>query len=88
MANNNTLTNKRIRVRIPKNYHQEPVISRLVSDCGLIVNITAAVLGANAIGDGWFDLDLQGTIGQIEKGLTYLNNLDLEIWENSETGSW
>jgi NIL domain len=40
MANNNTLTNKRIRVRIPKDYHQEPVISRLVSDCGLIVNIT------------------------------------------------
>ncbi|MFH7027705.1 MAG: NIL domain-containing protein [Heteroscytonema crispum UTEX LB 1556] len=88
MTNNNTLTNKRIRVRIPKDYHQEPVISRLVSDCGLTVNITAAVLGANAIGDGWFDLDLQGTIGQIEKGLTYLNNLDLEIWENSETASW
>jgi NIL domain len=88
MTNNNTLTNKRIRVRIPKDYHQEPVISRLVSDCGLIVNITAAVLGANAIGDGWFDLDLQGTIGQIDRGLTYLNNLDLEIWENSETGSW
>lgn len=88
MTSNNTLTNKRIRVRIPKDYHQEPVISRLVSDCGLIVNITAAVLGANAVGDGWFDLDLQGTIGQIEKGLTYLNNLDLEIWENSETGSW
>ena len=88
MTNNNTLTNKRIRVRIPKDYHQEPVISRLVSDCGLTVNITAAVLGANAIGDGWFDLDLQGTIGQVDSGLTYLNNLDLEIWENSETGSW
>ena len=35
-----TLTQKRIRVRIPRNYHQEPVISRLVSDFGLTVNIT------------------------------------------------
>ncbi|MEH2196731.1 NIL domain-containing protein [Nostoc sp.] len=51
---------KRIRLRIPKDYHQEPVISRLVSNYGLTVNITAAILGANAIGDSWFDLKLQG----------------------------
>ncbi|MGJ5631746.1 NIL domain-containing protein [Nostoc sp. CALU 1950] len=62
MATDNTLTNKRIRLRIPKDYHQEPVISRLVSDYGLTVNITAAILGANAVGDGWFDLELQGII--------------------------
>ncbi|PMB04140.1 ABC transporter, partial [Fischerella thermalis CCMEE 5328] len=61
MVSHNTLTNKRIRVRIPKDYRQEPVISRLVSESGLTVNISAAILGANAIGDGWFDLDLQGT---------------------------
>ncbi len=61
MPTENTLANKRIRLRIPKDYHQEPVISRLVSDYGLIVNITAAILGANAVGDGWFDLELQGT---------------------------
>jgi NIL domain len=83
-----TLTQKRIRVRIPRNYHQEPVISRLVSDFGLTVNITAAVLGANAIGDGWFDLSLQGTATQIENGLIYLKNLALEVWDNSQTGIW
>jgi hypothetical protein len=32
MASNNILTQKQIRLRIPKNYHEEPVISRLVSD--------------------------------------------------------
>jgi hypothetical protein len=61
MAINNQLTHKRIRIRIPRDYHQEPVISRLVSDFGLTVNIAAAILGANAVGDGWFDLELQGT---------------------------
>ncbi len=88
MTNDNTLTNKRIRLRIPQEYHQEPVISRLVSDYGLTVNISAAILGSNAIGDGWFDLDLQGTPAQIDSALIYLNDLDLQIWDESKTGSW
>ncbi len=88
MTNDNKLTNKRIRLRIPQEYHQEPVISRLVSDYGLIVNISAAILGSNAIGDGWFDLDLQGTTAQIDNALVYLNDLDLQIWDESKTGIW
>ncbi|MBE9035354.1 NIL domain-containing protein [aff. Roholtiella sp. LEGE 12411] len=87
-SDNNTLTNKRIRVRIPKDYHQEPVISRLVSDYGLTVNITAAILGANAVGDGWFDLELQGTDVKIQNGLTYLYDLKLEVWDDTKTDDW
>lgn len=88
MTSDNTLTHKRIRLRIPKEYHQEPVISRLVSDYGLTVNISAAILGSNAVGDGWFDLDLQGTTAQIDSALIYLNDLDLEVWDESKIGSW
>jgi ABC-type methionine transport system ATPase subunit len=88
MATDNPLTNKRIRIRIPKDYHQEPVISRLVSEYGLTVNITAAILGANAVGDGWFDLELQGTDAQIQSALTYLRDLDLQVWDESKTGDW
>lgn len=76
-------TQTRIRIRIPKNYHREPVISRLISQHGLTVNITAALLGANARDDGWFDLELQGTAAQIDSALLYLNELDLEIWHDS-----
>ncbi|BAY24439.1 hypothetical protein NIES2100_42340 [Calothrix sp. NIES-2100] len=82
------MTNKRIRLKIPKDYHQEPVISRLVSDYGLIVNITAAILGANAIGDGWFDLELQGTDAQIQSALNYLQDLSLQIWDETNPGNW
>ena len=81
-------TQKRIRIRIPKHFHQEPVISHLISDYGLTVNITAAILGANANGDGWFDLNLQGSQAQIENALTYLAELDLEVWNESETDGW
>lgn len=86
MAVDSRPTQKRIRLRIPKNYHQEPVISRLVSEHGLTVNIAAALLGANARDDGWFDLDLHGTSSQISNALLYLNELDLEIWQDTNSG--
>lgn len=80
----NRPTQTRIRIRIPKTYHQEPVISRLVSDYGLTVNITAALLGANARDDGWFDLELNGPVRQIDSALTYLTELDLEVWHGAD----
>jgi ABC-type methionine transport system ATPase subunit len=88
MTTNDALKNKQIRVRIPKNYHQEPVISQLVSDYGLVINIRAAILGANAVGDGWFDLDLEGTNEQIENALSHLRDLELEIWDNNNQHPW
>ncbi|MBD2001537.1 NIL domain-containing protein [Oculatella sp. FACHB-28] len=77
-------TQTRIRVRIPKRYQQEPVISNLISEYGLTVNISAALLSANAREDGWFDLQLQGTVPQIRSALLYLNDLDLEVWNGSD----
>ncbi|MEB3216861.1 MAG: NIL domain-containing protein [Nostocales cyanobacterium 94392] len=88
MASHNTLTHKQIRVRIPKDYHEEPVISRLVSDYHLEINIKSAILGANAVGDGWFVLDLQGTNEQIDLGISYLRNLALELWDNNQSYRW
>jgi len=76
-------TQTRIRIRVPKEYHQEPVISNLISEYGLTVNFNAALLGVKTLADGWFDLELNGTAKQIESALFYLNDLDVEIWSNS-----
>lgn len=76
-------TQTRIRIRIPKKYHSEPIISRLVSDHNLTVNFNAALLAANDSDDGWFDLDLQGTQPQIRSAFIYLAELDVEIWSKS-----
>ncbi|NJN56634.1 MAG: ABC transporter [Leptolyngbyaceae cyanobacterium SL_5_9] len=84
MTNDTRRTDTRIRVRIPKRYQQEPVISHLISDHGLTVNISAALLSANAREDGWFDLQLQGTVPQIRSALLYLNDLDLEVWNGAD----
>ncbi|NJR24183.1 MAG: ABC transporter [Richelia sp. CSU_2_1] len=76
-------TKTRIRIRVPKQYHQEPVISNLISAHGLTVNFNAALLGVKTYDDGWFDLELNGTSQQIESALIYLNDLDVEIWSDS-----
>ena len=78
---------KDIRLRIPEDLHGEPVISQLTSRYGLIVNIISASLGVNA-GSGWFHLTLQGTHAQIQTAIAYLNDLDIEIWEeNADTNT-
>ena len=89
-AIDNRPTKIRIKVRIPKNFQEEPVISRLISEHGVTVNIAGALLGANARDDGWFDLELQGTTSQIQSALLYLEELKLEIWSQSniEEDAW
>jgi hypothetical protein len=89
-AIDNRPTKIRIKIRIPKNFQEEPVISRLVSEHGVTVNIAGALLGANARDDGWFDLELLGTTSQIQSALVYLEELKLEIWSQSniEEDAW
>ena len=83
-------TKTRIRLRIPKQYNEEPIISRLVSDHGVTVNISAALLGSNGRDDGWFDLELRGTSRQIQSAVIYLHEMDLEMWgeSNQEEDGW
>lgn len=73
-----------IRLRVPKEYHREPVISKLSSDYNLEVNILGALLGQNAREDGWFDLQLKGTPQQINSAMIYLSDLDIEVWRDSQ----
>lgn len=73
---------KDIRLRIPEDLHGEPVISQLTSHYGLVVNIVSANLGVNA-GSGWFHLSLKGNQAQIQTAIAYLNDLDIEIWEDN-----
>jgi hypothetical protein len=54
------------------------------------VTIIAALLGENPEDDGWFTLELTGTTQQIQSGIIYLEELDLEIWDKTavEDESW
>jgi hypothetical protein len=83
------ITEKRIRIKIPREYYEEPIISNLAVKNGLKVNILSAVLGSDAIGDGWFDLALIGKDQQIHQALIDLFDLDVEVWlERHEKDGW
>lgn len=73
------VTQIRLRVHIPKYYLQVPVISQLISAYGLVVNITKALLQPNTDKEGYFDIELRGTVPQISRGLAYLESLNLRI---------
>ncbi|MEH2136872.1 NIL domain-containing protein [Nostoc sp.] len=93
-SNTDILDNRRtqtcIQVRIPKDLHEEPVISRLTSHYGVTVIIAAAQISANLLEYSCFDLELRGTVSQIESALTYLDELDLEVLHQSspEEDGW
>ncbi|PSF34992.1 ABC transporter [Aphanothece hegewaldii CCALA 016] len=89
-SDKNRKTERRIKIRIPQQYTQEPLISRLISEYNIEVSIVAALLGSNKPNDGWFDLKLQGTSQDIDSALTYLTDLEVEIWyeENTLADGW
>ena len=74
-----SVTQVRLRIHIPQRYQQEPIISRLTSEHGLMVNITGAMLTPNSNAQGKFDLELRGTANQICSGLAYMEALQLKI---------
>jgi hypothetical protein len=78
----------RIRIRIPKDYQQDPIISDLITKHQLTINIEGALLGTGVREDGWFDLLLQGSAREINAALVYLNDLDIEIWKDSAHNNW
>ncbi len=68
-----------LRIRITPEYNQQPIISRLVSDYQLVINITAALLTSSARDDGWFDLEVLGDVVQINQALADLHNIGIEV---------
>lgn len=84
----NRLAHRKIFLRIDKRYHQEPVISNLVSKFDLRINIASALLTRNWNEDGWFELEIEGALTQINSALSYLNDLDLEVMNETEEDGW
>jgi hypothetical protein len=79
---------RRLQVKIPRSLQTEPVLSRLVSDYGLVVNFHGAWLGSNGREDGWFDLLLEGSKSDVEAGLAYLRQQGVEFWTEFPPEGW
>ncbi|KAB8320638.1 NIL domain-containing protein [Tolypothrix campylonemoides VB511288] len=68
-----------IYIKVPQHYYRQPIVSRLISRYDLTINIAAALLEAHTEDDGWFHLEIQGISQQVQAGLAYLQELNIEI---------
>ncbi|BAY07469.1 NIL domain-containing protein [Calothrix sp. NIES-2098] len=84
------ITQIRLCLYIPSSYQQQPVISELITNFGLVVNITGAMLGVKIGEVGRLDLEIRGSVSQISNGLAYLESLNLKIVgkPNAASDSW
>lgn len=89
VADINQSVRLRIKLSIPQQSQQTAVLSQLVTDYGLSVNILCTVLDADHQ-PKQFDLELRGTIAQVNDGLSYLESLDALIKgkPNPDGDSW
>jgi ABC-type methionine transport system ATPase subunit len=83
-------TQVRVHLQIPSNYQQQPILSWLILNYGLVVNITGALVEDTTQKFGYFELELRGSIFQIEQGLNYLETLGIKIIgkPNTNGDSW
>jgi ABC-type methionine transport system ATPase subunit len=71
---------KIVRIKVPKTLHEIPIISNLVREYDLTINIRGAILDQKATDGGWFDLNLKGGVIQVEDAVNYLKTIGVEIW--------
>lgn len=78
IANHNTIRLK-LKLGIFKRYQHKPIISELVSNFGLTVNIVSALLADDIYDDGLFELEIWGELEQVYLSLRYLEQLGLSL---------
>ena len=70
----------RVRLKIPKHYRNDPILSTLVNQHQITINILSALLAVDTSEGGWFDLEMQGTQGQLAAAILHINDLGVELW--------
>jgi ABC-type methionine transport system ATPase subunit len=70
---------KKLKLKIPVNLINEPIIYKMVTQFDIMPNILTARLDKDSEGDVL--IEIKGTPDNIEKGIEYLKQLKIEIVE-------
>lgn len=70
------MASKRVHLTFPETLVQEPIIYRLAKDFDVITNIRRANVEESF---GWVILELDGDDAALERGLSYLRDLGVEV---------
>lgn len=71
------MTKKKVVLRFPEKFSEEPVIYNLITGHGIRVNILRA--GIDPGKQGRMVVEISGERGQIDRGLAYLVSLDVQV---------
>lgn len=77
-----------LRIRIPPSLLDSPVLSSLIRDFDLRLNIESAQLSQEACVSGWFHLHLSGQSEQIRSALGWLQEKRVEVWLKESHSNW
>jgi len=70
---------KKLKLRIPAKLIKEPIIYKMVTQYNVVPNILTAHLDKDS--EGEVVIEIKGTPENVEKGIEYLRQLKIEIWE-------
>ena len=77
-----------LRIRIPPSLLDSPVLSSLIRDFDLRLNIESAQLSQEDCVSGWFHLHLSGQSEQIRSALDWLREKRIEFWLERPHSDW
>ena len=80
------MTTKRVLFLFPPKATEKPIVTHLVRDYDLDVNIFRAMV--NQKEEGFMMVDLTGTEENIREGLAFITSLDIQINENQLGLQW
>ena len=83
-----SLSSLRLRLRIPPEHVQQPILSELIRNFPVQLNIRAAMLASSGQEGGWFDVQLDGDDATLKAALAQLKAQGVELWVDTPTEDW
>ncbi len=77
-----------LRLRIPAELHDQPVLSALVREFNLHLNIVSALLSQTDRASGWFHVTLQGSDATLQAALAWLEDRRVDFWLEQSQSDW
>jgi ABC-type methionine transport system ATPase subunit len=84
------LSSLRLRLRIPHDQVQKPILADLVRQFPVQLNIRAAMLASSGHEDGWFDVQLDAEDDTLKAAIAHLKEQGVELYFETpaDTEDW
>jgi ABC-type methionine transport system ATPase subunit len=82
------LSSLRLRLRIPPEQVQQPILADLIRNFPVQLNIQAAMLASGGQEGGWFDVQLDAEEAILKAAIAQLKSQGVELWFDNPAEDW